>query len=367
MTSSRETGDGLFTFRVGPKKQIFQVDKDVVAKASPVFDRMMNNGMKEAQDNIADLPEADTFTFTTFLNYAHVLQNTKSWESPKKSSGTFLSLGALQLLMLDLNYQHYKCTICKGTQDLADNATFPVCESCFQDDETLRQDRQTCLFPDCLSSILSAFQGLCCLACAKTISLAEGHDRNNRAAVQDFLYLYEVHWERLIPAVFSAPTLACDIWDRTHGADIDMRSWNLKAYTSLAVFADIYGIPDLSQKAAWTLLAKLVFFKELPPGMADLVAYVYKNTPARDSTYMSKNTSFDTIHVLRKMVSSCVAYHSSNICAQPEMYELLGTNINLAADVFGASAKILARIKHKGNLIRDNQIHVANDSDALED
>jgi len=42
----------------------------MVAQASPVFDRMMDNGMKETEAGVADLPEVEPETFLTFINLA---------------------------------------------------------------------------------------------------------------------------------------------------------------------------------------------------------------------------------------------------------------------------------------------------------
>ncbi|KAJ4336139.1 hypothetical protein N0V87_005575 [Didymella glomerata] len=61
----------LFTFLVGEDKRRFVVHSKAVAGTSPVFDRLVNGGLKESQDRIAEVDDIDPETFTRFLEYAY--------------------------------------------------------------------------------------------------------------------------------------------------------------------------------------------------------------------------------------------------------------------------------------------------------
>ncbi|KAF3035607.1 hypothetical protein E8E11_001876 [Didymella keratinophila] len=61
----------LFTFLVGEEKRRFVVHSKAVAGTSPVFDRLVNGGLKESQDRFAEVVDIDPETFTRFLEYAY--------------------------------------------------------------------------------------------------------------------------------------------------------------------------------------------------------------------------------------------------------------------------------------------------------
>ncbi|KAJ4413045.1 hypothetical protein N0V91_000019 [Didymella pomorum] len=62
---------GMFTFLVGEEKRPFVVHSKAIAGTSPVFDRLVNGGLKESQDRVAEIEDIDPETFTRFLEYAY--------------------------------------------------------------------------------------------------------------------------------------------------------------------------------------------------------------------------------------------------------------------------------------------------------
>ncbi|KAL1656789.1 hypothetical protein SLS61_000585 [Didymella pomorum] len=58
---------GMFTFLVGEEKRPFVVHSKAIAGTSPVFDRLVNGGLKESQDRVAEIEDIDPETFTRFL------------------------------------------------------------------------------------------------------------------------------------------------------------------------------------------------------------------------------------------------------------------------------------------------------------
>ena len=61
----------MFTFLVGEEKSSFVVHSKAIAGTSPVFDRLVNGGLKESQDRVAEIEDIDPETFTRFLEYAY--------------------------------------------------------------------------------------------------------------------------------------------------------------------------------------------------------------------------------------------------------------------------------------------------------
>jgi len=60
-----------FRFTVGPGKQEFWMHRAIVAQQSPVLDRLVNGGFKEAQDLHAELEDVDEKTFYFFWQFAY--------------------------------------------------------------------------------------------------------------------------------------------------------------------------------------------------------------------------------------------------------------------------------------------------------
>lgn len=100
LTSCSQDQKVFFTFRIGTEKSIFRIEKQIISHASSVLDRMMNNGMKESAENVADLPEFDQFTFLCFIHYAQSLWWSANRPIVKRSS-LHLENGPLIARLLD--------------------------------------------------------------------------------------------------------------------------------------------------------------------------------------------------------------------------------------------------------------------------
>lgn len=61
----------LFTFYIGPEKRPFVVHSRAITATSPVFDKLVNGGLKESQDRCAEFKDVDPATFIRFLEYAY--------------------------------------------------------------------------------------------------------------------------------------------------------------------------------------------------------------------------------------------------------------------------------------------------------
>lgn len=61
----------LFEFFIGQEKRPFVVHSSAIAATSPVFDKLVNGGLKESQDRCAEIEDVDSATFIRFLEYAY--------------------------------------------------------------------------------------------------------------------------------------------------------------------------------------------------------------------------------------------------------------------------------------------------------
>lgn len=61
----------LFTFLIGEEKSRFVVHSKAISDTSPVFDCLVNGGLKECHDRVAEIEDVDPETFTRFLEYAY--------------------------------------------------------------------------------------------------------------------------------------------------------------------------------------------------------------------------------------------------------------------------------------------------------
>lgn len=61
----------LFELFIGQEKRQFVVHSKAIAATSPVFDKLVNGGLKESQDRCAVIEDVDCTTFIRFLEYAY--------------------------------------------------------------------------------------------------------------------------------------------------------------------------------------------------------------------------------------------------------------------------------------------------------
>lgn len=104
----------------------------MVAQASPVFDRMMNNGMKETEAGVADLPEVEPETFLTFINlafHAAGAQRDVSELGPLAAINSVV-VGPLIVLSIDAGHKHFACRNCDALPELRLANNFPFCINC---------------------------------------------------------------------------------------------------------------------------------------------------------------------------------------------------------------------------------------------
>ncbi|KAG6058543.1 hypothetical protein E4U32_004578 [Claviceps aff. humidiphila group G2b] len=67
-----------FEFLVGPEKKVYTIHSGLVARLSPVLDRLVNGDMEEAKKGSVEWKHVDEQTFIRFSEYAY----TKSYEYP---------------------------------------------------------------------------------------------------------------------------------------------------------------------------------------------------------------------------------------------------------------------------------------------
>lgn len=344
---TRLSDNGLFTFRIGPKKQIFQVEKDVVSKGSPVLDRMMNNGMKEAQEQTADLDDVSCSTFLTFLKAADSRAKPVAKYPP---IGQKLSFGALQVLLLDQNWQQFTCQVCKKKQTLAGHQDFPLCRECQNNGEAVSSGSPRCITPyHCTGAPIYACFTLC-TGCARRAGLLDP-DGKTKKVNEDFLLLRHVDFERLIVQVFRAPTLSFDACDRLYIKDLQLFKAELADIIDFAKFSDLYGLPHWSTFASWCLLERLANSEHVPDDMARHINNIYLNTPATNIAGKDFKVSFENAHVLRKIAAVYTAHNSGKIGGQACMFRTLLENIEFAIDVLGATASMLQDVNERGKLV----------------
>lgn len=129
LTSCSQDQEVFFTFRIGTERSTFRIEKQIISHASPVLDRMMNNGMKESAENIADLPEVDQLTFLCFIHHVQSLWWTANGPTVKRSR-LHLENGPLVARLLDHHFTHFECLKCSLDSPLAYARSFPHCENC---------------------------------------------------------------------------------------------------------------------------------------------------------------------------------------------------------------------------------------------
>lgn len=339
------TENDLFTFRVGPRKQIFQVDKKTIAQASPVLDRMMNNGMKETQESTADLPEVEAATFITFLNYAYHsatptnVSTLTSTKHTKKATG----YGPLIALMLDAGFRKFWCEGCESGTELRFSKTFPVCSGCFKKQRTMPNHRAYCSGcnerykdpEECFSGVL----GSCC---AENIEVLGSGD--NRGYSEDQLLSIDVpQIDGMELFRFDVPILAKEVASHMRGSTSSRFSADPMAILKASTFADAYNIPSLYKLAILELFEALATRDVMEDSIADLIKDVYQNTP--NSGF---EAAFGSKHVLRRMLSMYVAYHTNGQKIAPAIAHAMATGGEFAVDLYTATALIAGGDLGKG-------------------
>ncbi|EFQ32123.1 hypothetical protein CGRA01v4_08264 [Colletotrichum graminicola] len=59
----------VITFLIGPEKQTFHINEQLVISCSGVFKRMLTNGMRESQEGVVELEDQEPHIFTSFIHY----------------------------------------------------------------------------------------------------------------------------------------------------------------------------------------------------------------------------------------------------------------------------------------------------------
>lgn len=323
--------DDLFIFRVGPKKQIFQVDKKMVAQASPVFDRMMNNGVKETQDGTADLPEVEPNTFLTFLNFAfHAAEAQQDTSEPAQyANSTPVVVGPLLVLMIDAGQKTSHCRSCCTKTELRFTKTFPFCEACLKAGSLPKSHLPYCTYGRCAEIKCDKLYacGMLCWECIKSLNLSCNSTQLLSPGVHQMQD--DVEFFR-----FDVPMLAKEAASEMRQKTQTTCLKNPVEIIKIFAFSDLYNIPNLRKLALFEVFETLAL-RGSAESLADLITYIYGTTPDSEG-----EATLGSKHVLRRMISAYVAYHSDALQTSPEMARMLRSGGGFGVDLFMATSMI---------------------------
>lgn len=325
--------DELFTFRVGPKKQIFQVDKKMVAQASPVFDRMMSNGMKETQDRTADLPEVEPNTFLTFLNFAyHAAEAQRDTSKPARyTTSTFAVVGPFIVLMVDAGQKTFRCHGCCRSAKLQFSGTFPFCGDCPVSEPLIAGCGRGCICHTCTRHSCDTLYacGMLCVRCAGELDLLP----DSRSAQLFLPGVYRMQ-DDIDFFRFDVPMLAKEAASEMRRTTQTTCRGNTVEIMKIFAFSDTYGVTRLRKLALCELFETLAS-GEPPKALSDLITHIYGTTPNSGI-----EATFEQKHVLRRIISAYAAYHGKDVHIFLEISRLVSIGGEFAVDLFMATSMV---------------------------
>ncbi|KAK5071455.1 hypothetical protein LTR51_005936 [Lithohypha guttulata] len=324
-----EPGDEFFWFRVGSKRQFFQVERSLIEPASPIIASKIKDQVNSAEENTADLPDIEPSTFEVFLTFARSM---KSDYTTGRASENELQLnpspelGQLIVLLLDSGQTHSNVRIALRITHLdfrnAFQSAMPVCKQ-----TVTSVQYQT--FPLALSQAVPTPQSMfnnCCLAPGAPALLRTSPEHINE----------DTNFFR-----FDVPILAKEVAStlRSSASGVIVMVSDVLELAKLCVLGDRYEVPQLKRVAIFALFEELAWCDlwKRPQYVVQLVDYIYDNTA--DSGFSSQ---YNTKHILRRMISCYVAFHARELQSFPAMAAVLCSGREVSSDVFMASTRISA-------------------------
>ncbi|KAK6372848.1 hypothetical protein LTR64_004767 [Lithohypha guttulata] len=288
-----EPGDEFFWFRVGSKRQFFQVERSLIEPASPIIASKIKDQVNSAEENTADLPDIEPSTFEVFLTFARSM---KSDYTTGRASENELQLnpspelGQLIVLLLDSGQTH--------------------------------------------SNSCALAYGLLHKVSTYNMKLAPGAPALLRTSPEHINE--DTNFFR-----FDVPILAKEVAStlRSSASGVIVMVSDVLELAKLCVLGDRYEVPQLKRVAIFALFEELAWCDlwKRPQYVVQLVDYIYDNTA--DSGFSSQ---YNTKHILRRMISCYVAFHARELQSFPAMAAVLCSGREVSSDVFMASTRISA-------------------------